>query len=318
MVSNVEPTVPQPRLLGPRQSLPAGSRGRTALDVWEKRLKSWPMGFLTFWWGVRDRERRLWAGGSRCSVSLPLHYFALDSSGKLEIFSTNNLFQVLPNRSPNHSMKHNRATYLNHWKKKGPQQECKNLNSGTLSHLRTRIIHWPLISRLSEWEWSLKPMQWQNSRHRAFVYFNIKIVKNINGYLCTNNVYCVNTCFRFYILLTSQIKLLICLTNVVAGSQNYFPSTMRFNYWSCPTIFSFQMSHLQLGPGQFSRLLSKLSGSLCIVLDSDTYNALNLFSFSSKDVNVFQFLELIRFADNNHHSFAHISFVRWRYSFEKK
>ena len=153
-------------------------------------------------------------------------------------------------------------------------------------------------------------MQWQNSRHRAFVYFNIKIVKNINSYLCTNNVYCVNTCFRFYILLTSQIMLLICLTNVVAGSQNYFPSTMRFNYWSCPTIFSFQMSHLQLGPGQFSRLLSKLSGSLCIVLDSDTYNALNLFSFSSKDVNVFQFLELIRFADNNHHSFAHISFVR--------
>ena len=59
MVSNVEPTVPQPRLLGPRQSLPAGSRGRTALDVWEKRLKSWAMGFLTFWWGVRDRERRL-------------------------------------------------------------------------------------------------------------------------------------------------------------------------------------------------------------------------------------------------------------------
>ena len=197
------------------------------------------MGLLTFWWGVRDRERRLWAGGSRCSVSIPLHYFALDSSGKLEIFSTNNLFQVLPNRSPNHSMKHNRAKYLNHWKKKGPQQECKNLNSGTLSHLRTRIIHWPLISRLSEWEWSLKPMQWQNSRHRAFVYFNIKIVKNINSYLCTNNVYCVNTCFRFYILLTSQIMLLICLTNVVAGSQNYFPSTMRFNYWSCPTIFSF-------------------------------------------------------------------------------
>ena len=195
------------------------------------------MGLLTFWWGVRDRERRLWAGGS--SASLPLHYFAFDSSGKLEIFSTNNLFQVLPNRSPNHSMKHNRAKYLNHWKKKGPQQECKNLNSGTLSHLRTRIIHWPLISRLSEWEWSLKPMQWQNSRHRAFVYFNIKIVKNINSYLCTNNVYCVNTCFRFYILLTSQIKLLICLTNVVAGSQNYFPSTMRFNYWSCPTIFSF-------------------------------------------------------------------------------
>ena len=269
------------------------------------------MGLLTFWWGVRDRERRLWAGGSRCSVSLPLHYFALDSSGKLEIFSTNNLFQVLPNRSPNHSMKHNRAKYLNHWKKKGPQQECKNLNSGTLSHLRTRIIHWPLISRLSEWEWSLKPMQWQNSTHRAFVYFNIKIVTNINGYLCTNNVYCVNTCFQFYILLTSQIQLLMfdqCFCR--------FPKLLPiYNAIIGPVP---QSSHLQLGPGQFSRLLSELSGSLCIVLDSDTYNALNLFSFSSKDVNVFQFLELIRFADNNHHSFAHISFVRWRYSYEKK
>ena len=132
----------------------------------------------------------------------------------------------------------------------------------------------------------------------CIIYFNIIIFTNINGYLCTNNVYCVNTCFRFYILLTSQIKLLICLTNVVAGSQN--TSHLQCDYWSCPTIFSFATGSRSI--------LETVIQAIWQSVHRPRFR--HLFSFSSKDVNVFQFLELIRFADNNHHSFTHISFVR--------
>ena len=40
-------------------------------------------------------------------LSPPLHCFAFDSWAKLEIFSTTNLFQVLPNRTPNAFIQHN-------------------------------------------------------------------------------------------------------------------------------------------------------------------------------------------------------------------